>query len=84
MNDIDYLAMLSQSCIPGIRLLGYDVLSFLCVAGFDLSKLALALLSVLMPVTGLSSWNVFGFDIKATLMEVVGKFPSFKIICKSY
>ena len=77
MNYIDYFAMLNQSCIPGIRLLGYDILSFLCIAGFDLSKLALALLSVLMTVTGLSSCNVFGFDIKATLMRVVGNFPSF-------
>jgi len=77
MNYIDYFAMLNQSCIPDIRLLGYDVLSFLCIAGFDLSKLALALLSVLLTVTGLSSCNVFGFDIKATLMGVLGKFPSF-------
>ena len=77
MNYIDYFAMLNQSCIPGVRLLGYDALSFLYIAGFDLSTLALALLSVLMAVTGLSSCNVFGFDIKATLMGVVGKFLSF-------
>lgn len=76
MDYIDYFAMLNQSCIPGVRLLDYDVLSFLYIAGFDLSKLALAL-SVLMTVTGLSSCNVFGFDIKATLMGEVGKFLSF-------